>query len=360
MESSRIFIRGLPPSFRPEDFKAHFSKQANVTDIKLIPQRRIGYVGYKTPEDAAKAVKYHNKTFIRMSRIGVELARSVEEQFALGPVANATHGVKRKYGVIKGESSEKGREDAPGKQDLKSEGGQAGEGKAKLQEFLEVMQLPSKSKIWENQAAPTARIPADSISLSEMQKTADTRSDGEYEPVPKKQKGEREKAGGDKLANKPTRLENKELEAVIERITGSPPVAEQGTEEAANDAAATTQAASDADWLRSRTNRLLGLVDDGITLESTALPSDSEGQNIADVEPPQQTHGVDMLDASAPTEQDDPNELSSGTLTPISGTDDTNLGNGRLFVRNLTYTTTEDDLRRYFASGDYGTIEEVS
>jgi len=34
-------------------------------------------VGYKSPEDAAKAVKYFNKSFIRMSRIGVEIARPV-------------------------------------------------------------------------------------------------------------------------------------------------------------------------------------------------------------------------------------------------------------------------------------------
>ena len=78
MESSRIFVRGIPPSLSADDFKRHFSKQYAITDARLIPHRRIGYVGYKTPEDAARAVKYHNKSFIRMSKIGVELARSVE------------------------------------------------------------------------------------------------------------------------------------------------------------------------------------------------------------------------------------------------------------------------------------------
>ncbi len=77
MESSRIFVRGLPPNLSAEDFRRHFSKQCAITDAKFIPHRRIGYVGYKNPEEAAKAVKYHHKSFIRMSRIGVELARSV-------------------------------------------------------------------------------------------------------------------------------------------------------------------------------------------------------------------------------------------------------------------------------------------
>lgn len=75
-ESSRIFVRGLPPTMNEEDFKKHFGKYP-ITDTRLFPQRRIGYVGYKTPEDAVKAVKYFNKTFIRMSKIAVELARPV-------------------------------------------------------------------------------------------------------------------------------------------------------------------------------------------------------------------------------------------------------------------------------------------
>ena len=77
MEPSRIFIRGLPPNLSTEEFKKHFSKTFTVTDAKLIPHRRIGYVGYKDSTDAAKAVKYFNKSYIRMSRIGVELARPV-------------------------------------------------------------------------------------------------------------------------------------------------------------------------------------------------------------------------------------------------------------------------------------------
>ena len=77
MASSRIFIKGLPPTISEDDFKKHFSAKFQVTDAKLIPHRRIGYVGYRSPEDAAAAVKYFNKSFIRMSRIGVEVARPV-------------------------------------------------------------------------------------------------------------------------------------------------------------------------------------------------------------------------------------------------------------------------------------------
>jgi multiple RNA-binding domain-containing protein 1 len=77
MASSRIFVKGLPPSISEDDFKKHFAAKYTITDAKLIPHRRIGYVGYKSSEDAVKAVKYFNRSFIRMSRIGVEIARPV-------------------------------------------------------------------------------------------------------------------------------------------------------------------------------------------------------------------------------------------------------------------------------------------
>lgn len=78
MDTSRIFVKGLPPNITEADFRKHFSsKGREVTDIKLIPQRRIGYVGYKTPNDASQAVKYFNRSYIRMSKISVEPARPV-------------------------------------------------------------------------------------------------------------------------------------------------------------------------------------------------------------------------------------------------------------------------------------------
>lgn len=77
MDSSRIFVRGLPPNLSYEEFRRHFSRKALITDARLISHRRIGYIGFKSPEDAVNAVKYHNKSFIRTSRINVELARSV-------------------------------------------------------------------------------------------------------------------------------------------------------------------------------------------------------------------------------------------------------------------------------------------
>jgi multiple RNA-binding domain-containing protein 1 len=78
MESSRVFVKNLPPTISEAEFRKHFSAQGReVTDVKLIPHRRIGFVGYRSHDDAAGAVKYLNKSFIRMSRIAVDLAKPV-------------------------------------------------------------------------------------------------------------------------------------------------------------------------------------------------------------------------------------------------------------------------------------------
>lgn len=78
MDSSRIFVRNLPPNITEADFRKHFaSKGQEITDLKLIPKRRIGYVGFKSPQLAADAAKYYNRSYIRMSKIAVEIARPV-------------------------------------------------------------------------------------------------------------------------------------------------------------------------------------------------------------------------------------------------------------------------------------------
>lgn len=77
MATTRIFVRNLPPTVTEEDFTSHFAKRYAVTDVKLLAQRRIGYVGFRTVDDAAAAVKYFNKSYLRMSRIGVELVDDV-------------------------------------------------------------------------------------------------------------------------------------------------------------------------------------------------------------------------------------------------------------------------------------------
>lgn len=343
MESSRVFVKGLPPNLGADDFKRHFSKQSAITDAKFIPHRRIGYVGYRTPEDATNAVKYYNKSYIRMSKIGVELARSVEDQYALGPGINSANSSKKEHEDIQEQGPPHANSD--GKKKRKREGPADNGAKPKLQEFLEIMQPPSKSKIWENQDAAISQVSAQSTPKAEDPVTRGARSDEVYEQAPKRRKKERESEEKSVLpAERPVPVDRPQMDA--RTVSSDRDLSQEATQEPL----AESSAASDADWLRSRTSRLLGLVDDD-DVQITALSGDAPTEKKGVSEVPELVREGSVSDASVQTDKEV--EVAGAILEKEAA------GSGRLFVRNLTYTTTEEDLRKHFEDGGHGIIEEV-
>ncbi|CAF9920406.1 Multiple RNA-binding domain-containing protein 1 [Imshaugia aleurites] len=344
MESSRIFVKGLPPSLSPDDFRKHFSKHSAITDAKFIPHRRNGYVGYKTPEDAAKAVKYHNKSFMRMSKLGVELARSVEDQSSVRSGINSANSSKREHADIQEQGPTGSITDAEKKR--KREGPVEYGRKSKLQEYLEVMQPPSKSKSWENQDVATPQASAQPISNAENTTTQEARKDDVYEHVPKKRKKEQKIEEAKVLpAEPPVPVDMPNVDSRTAPSDVDP------SQDTTRDSLTKPSAASDADWLRSRTSRLLGLVNDDDVLPK-ALPQDAPTEKIGLSDIPELVTEGSVSDASIQAN----GELGFEGSMPEKEA----AGNGRLFVRNLAYTTTEEDLRKYFGDGGDGTIEEVS
>lgn len=111
---------------------------------------------------------------------------------------------------------------------------------------------------------------------------------------------------------------------------------------------------SDADWLRSKTSRLLGLLDDDEQAEFDAR------------EPPKPAvqEAVSDSDEDAMRAEDATAKADDTSVTPAAPEIevDTNIENirlsARLFVRNLAYDTTESALESLFAP--FGKIEEVS
>lgn len=74
---TRVFVSGLPPNFTSEQLGAHFAMRYQVTDAVVVPGRRIGFVGFRNYTLAKNAVKYFDKSYIRLSKISVEIAKPV-------------------------------------------------------------------------------------------------------------------------------------------------------------------------------------------------------------------------------------------------------------------------------------------
>jgi multiple RNA-binding domain-containing protein 1 len=338
MESSRIFIKGLPPSITEADFKKHFSSGGReVTDARLFVNRRIGYIGYKTPEDAQSAVKYFNKTFVRMSRIGVEVARPIGESNPGRSGGRAPTAAKENHDapITAPNSHTNARTEPPAEED------------PKLKEYLEVMKPKSKKRTWENDDAllngKEDLTPAD----HHMAVDGGNASDNEYEEVPRKNKRTKVDAPSDEQA---------QVEPAPAEVA-EPPTNQ--TEEIEQDTAAANAPVSDADWARSRTSRLLGLLDDDEEEEEVGRPkaraasvssSDMEDAAPSKTGPPRTTTAATEPVTAPPT--------ADATQTDAEAEPTGVRASMRLFVRNLPYGVQEDDLQSEFAP--YGNLEEVS
>ncbi|RYP61646.1 hypothetical protein DL770_009754 [Monosporascus sp. CRB-9-2] len=353
MESSRVFVKGLPPNINETTFRKHFDYAGHITDIKLIPHRRIGYVGYKSPDEATKAVKRLNRSFIRMSKITVEPAKPVADP-SLSKAKPASNGVS----VV---STLSNRNPAPveaASQNIKKrKREELDESDPKLQEFLGVM-LPGGSTNKAHRDAvgaadePPAKLAAGSFPENE--------SDDEYEAIPSRRQNEsnqeskkpRTTTEGPDPSNSEqqnsdfqnTQRQSRDAEVVDAELAEQPTPAPAPT------------AATDDDWLRSRTNRLLDLVDDDDNLP-TAAPS----QPVQVAPPAPDYEENDMADGIEDEAPPEPMEIEVLSEAESKDSKDETLDSvrktSRLFIRNLPYSAEEEDVRKHFEQ--YGSLEEV-
>ncbi|SPJ81312.1 related to MRD1 [Fusarium torulosum] len=355
MASSRIFIRGLPPNITEADFRKHFSAQGReITDVKLMPQRRIGYVGYKTPEDADKAVKYFNRSYIRMSKIAVESARPISDP-ALFRAQSASHSkhASSPSTTIKGTPPTVDKDADSSLKKRKRDEPQAAD--PKLREFLHVMKEGREGAMDDGVRGGMG----DGVAAVAANAVPEEESDDEYEQIPARKEKQRRVDSPEKplvAGSLPSQL--KEAKVVSDAKAQAPAVSDPAESKEATKPNMETQEAApeDDDWLRSRTNRLLDLVDPDdlertlVQGPSTTETDHAEGGDAMEITPadPPAANDVPMVETTVEASGGEP--AKDDTLESIRRT-------SRLFVRNLPYSATQEDLRAAFEQ--FGTLEEV-
>lgn len=219
----------------------------------------------------------------------------------------------------------------------------------KLKEFLEVMQPASKSKTWANEDLSSFGQSATAAVQQAVAVAEAGESDDEYEAIPVKQR---------KSTSSQTEAAEVTATVVTEdvKMEGVGEEKEAGTIEEAEDAPGLV---SDADWLRSKTSRLLDLTDDVDSHLARATASASIfAQQTAQKHSTAQKewNGIDEPMGEGENAQPEVEQQEVGT-TEEEAAIETISKSGRLFLRNLSYSTTEGDLREYFA--EHGELEEV-
>jgi multiple RNA-binding domain-containing protein 1 len=346
MASSRIYVSGLPPSISEADFRRHFSRFP-VTDVRLIAKRRIGFVGFHSSDEAARAVKYYNRSYIRMSKIRVELAtppQQVEQ-----PAADAKAKTTRQPGASdakarpskekhaeQDELSRKRKRDDPEEED------------EKLQEYLELMQ-PGRAIKKAREADDPSR--AAEMETATVAQEAGDDSDDDYENLPNSMPKERPKGPRSVEEISPT-VAQPEVDHHESGTAVDAEEPEANGHSAADMKPNMANDVADDEWLRQRKSRLLDLVDpdDPVQPERAAQPTRLEDQEHADQSPDKFSGEVSAGHdkQGTPEEQDhhedDPKELVQKTA--------------RLFLRNLAFDVSQDDILDIVEP--FGSVKEVS
>lgn len=216
-------------------------------------------------------------------------------------------------------------------------------GKPKLQEYLQVMQPPSKSKIWSNEDVTRPQGASHPIIGSPRQVAIEEYDDRDYDNVLKKSKD----------VVRPDQF--KESLFSLEGISSTvPPVTQQEDEISEEPSLLLNQqlsVASDGDWLRSRTGNLVESDGTGDAIPPKTFPGTDEVLVKESITTHQLPRSI-MSDIGIQAEPESESRVSGPTLDSINAAD-------RVFVRNLAYTCTEDELREFFTSQELGSIQEV-
>ncbi|CAG8545497.1 6357_t:CDS:10 [Diversispora eburnea] len=329
---SRIIVKNLPNFLSDTKFREHFSKKGQVTDAKIIKttdgkSRCFGFIGFRTEQEANEAITYFNNTFIYTSRIAVEHAKPVNDLLLPRPwsahsVGSSSYQKRHAQNSQKPSQLKSDEEDnvMTKKKSKKSKSQEKLEKSNlsdnvkvdnnnqddKLHEFLEVMQPRSKSKTWANDDLTILDKKRSTVKIQK-----DDSDDNLYQDLPKKKKNDG--SGHNKKSEK------KEM----------------------NDT-------NDMDWFKSKMRRKIDKINDinsnnGIT-RNEDFENNKDNENNENSENSEIKQNTDIHETHNNNDNDVPSADSIGET-------------GRLFVRNLPYICTEDDLRKQF--NKFGPLAEV-
>lgn len=230
----------------------------------------------------------------------------------------------------------------------------------KLKEYLSLMQTSSKTRTWANDDGmvnPTEEPAPSSNQQTQDQQTQDT---GVVEELPSHPKKAR-------VQEVSSREKEEEPQPVVVDQSGADesadtPMLDDKEEEAGDEGEAA--AVSDADWLRSKTSRLLGLLDEDEQAEfdDHKVEEPVKPRSPTPDEPESRNEAIENIAPQPATNDNEEDDEEQEDVVQLTAEQNKNIDlirdSARLFVRNLAYDTTDADLEPLFA--EYGRLDEVS
>ncbi|KAF2321255.1 hypothetical protein GH714_037378 [Hevea brasiliensis] len=336
---SRICVKNLPKYVAEDRLREVFSQKGEITDAKLMrakdgKSRQFAFIGFRTEHEAEEAIKYFNKSFLDTSRITCELAHKVGDPNIPRPWSRYSR--EKKQEVTEGGNKVDGSRNSniKGAQvERKINKKEREKDDPQLEEFLQVMQPRVKSKLW---ADDTLIAPASdqNFGVNEKETQAERKSRKKEVPV-------------DTELNKIYSHEAKKSQNL-----------------------ARDEVISDMDYFKSRVKKewsdsesessenVDDDKDDNDT-ENDSLKESLQSKEVKNIDQNEQ-HDIRGL-APVEVEEEAPFAGSDSEVldpeNPSIGSREEYLETGRLFVRNLPYTATEDELEEHFSK--FGNLTQV-
>lgn len=322
---SRLIVKNVPAYLNEERLKEHFSTQGGVvTDTKILRRhdgtsRRFGFVGFKREEEAQEALKYFNRTFIDTCKIDVGIAKAITDEPQIR---------KKEHSQDASDGQQKSAKVAP--QTTSSDVSKKNSKNAKgvsFDQFMAIMAPKKKRKTWQNEEGQDGEGTLDSM-------------DFQVEDEKKSRKVKRSK-------------NNDEANDDAEVVTGRLGESLQADAEDLSNEPVQDEGMTDLDYMYKRMKRKVG--EDLEVDDQKFEQSDSEKEEDDDKKSEVSEDSVDPIMVRKQQEEKRQLEEKAGQ---DEANVDTIMTSGRLFIRNLPFEATEEDLESYFAK--YGAVSQVS
>ena len=384
--SSRLCVKNIPKHLTLERLREHFAERGEVTDAKIMKtgdgkSRQMAFVGYKTEEDATKALEYFNNTFVDTSKISVEYARAVKSTTLPRPWSRHSEG-----------SSAHARSNAPAPdpdapeppdpdrfvgvrelKKMKNAKKHAAERELeamlaadpKLAEFMELMAPRSKQKIWDNQDVTAFGAAGDGDGDLHAQlrdeKPAfedDGSDDDAYDQDLDDDTG---KAGAAKgVKRQPARTARKRRGGGADDgsesdsfdvsdesdVSSESDESESDTDDEGVDALAADDGVSDMEYLKKRAGAFSESESDE---DEDASDGASEEEEEEEEEAEEEADDGDVEKKAASKKAASEQNLSKEARVVTAEDMEAIAETGRVFARNLPFTATEEEVAAYFS-----------
>ncbi|GAA5850119.1 hypothetical protein JCM3766R1_006929, partial [Sporobolomyces carnicolor] len=329
-ERTRLLFTGLHPSVESSHLSSHIaqcpssssSSSISVTDVKVVKRRDgtsrcIAFAGFRSSRDAERVLEWSNQTWVSGarggSRVKVDWAKDTREAGS-EPVAK-----RKKFDHAASTSQQQ-------QQDSTKRGGDTSD--SRFKEFLSVMAPPK----------PSAVHDTTTIEDSQIRSTGDSSSAGGGG-------GEDDDAATSKQDEKRKSSSNGHERDAL----GLDSTAGTTTTTREDDHVAEDETLTDAEYLAKRMKRTFDQVE--------AEPADDDDQvenGKAFEQDDEDRPGHENVDENDAGGQDG---RAEGASPSRDLTIESILETGRLFVRNLAFSATQQDLETLFSR--YGRLEQV-